>query len=152
MKLLRIELLLAEQGLADPRADDMRGDERGDAQAEHKLQRFDRLPAELPALVQRPEPETRVHQRRGIEDDPNGWELPEQGVVFDALGHRLQRDVAERMVEEVADQVGEQHQPAGKADLPQADTADKLCQFLPRAGGDAIHESKTQPRGRLFRQ
>ena len=55
IKLLRIELLLAEQRLSEPRADDVRGDQRGDAQTEHKLQWFDRLPAELPALVQRPE-------------------------------------------------------------------------------------------------
>ena len=93
-----------------------------------------------------------MHQCRGVEDDGDGCELPEQGVVIDPVGHRLQRDVAERMVEEVADQIGEQHQPAGKANLPQADPADQFRQFLPRAGGDAIHKSKTKLRGRLFHQ
>ena len=47
---------MIEQGLAEPHADDMGDDERRDAQAEHELQRLDRFPAKLPALVERPNP------------------------------------------------------------------------------------------------
>ena len=62
IELLRVELLVSEQRLAEPHADDMGDDQRGDAQAEHELQRLDRLPAELPALVQRPDAEPGMHE------------------------------------------------------------------------------------------
>ena len=128
IELLRIELFMAEQRLAEPGADDVGRDQRRDAQPQHELQRLDRLPAELPPLIERPDPETGVDQHRAIEHDRDRQELPEQGVVVDARGQRLHRDVAERMVEEMADQIGKQHQPAGEADLPDADAADPSCQ------------------------
>ena len=53
---------MAVQRLAEPHADDMGDDERRDAQAEHELQRLDRLPAKLPALVQRPDAEPGMDQ------------------------------------------------------------------------------------------
>ena len=126
---------MAEQGLAEPHAGDMGDDQRGDAQAEHELQRLDRLPAELPALVQRPDPETGMDQRGGVERDRDGEKLPEHCVVVDAVGQRIHRDIAERMVEEMADQIGEQHQPAGQPNLPDADAAEEFRQsFLGKAG------------------
>ena len=132
IKHLRIELFVSEQRLAEPHADDVGDDERGDAEAEHELQRLDRLPAELPALVKRPDAEPGVHQRRGIEHDRDREELPEQGVVIDAGGQRIHRDIAERMVEKMADQIGEQDQPADKADLPDADAAEQGRQLFSR--------------------
>ena len=69
---------MPEQRLADPHADDMGDDERGDAQAKHELQRLDRLPAELAALVQRPDAEPGMHQAGGVEHDRDGQELPER--------------------------------------------------------------------------
>jgi len=66
------------------------------------------------------------------EDDRHREELPEQNMVVDAVGQRIDRDVAERMVEEMADQIGEQHHPAGKADLPHANAAEELSDLLAR--------------------
>jgi hypothetical protein len=51
IELLRIELLLREQRLAEPDADDVGGDQERDAQPQRELQRLQRGPAELPALV-----------------------------------------------------------------------------------------------------
>ena len=120
---LRIEPFMSEQRLAEPDADDMADDQHRHAEAEHELQRLDRLPAELPAFVQRPDAECGMHHARGVEQDRDREELPEQEVPIDPGRERLQRDVAQRMVEEMADQIGEQHHAAGKADLPQADAA-----------------------------
>ena len=113
------------QRLAEPDADDMGDDQHRYAEAECKLQRLDRLPAELPAFVERPDAEPGMHQARGVEQDRDGKELPERGVEIDAARQRLQRDVAERMVEKMADQIGEQHDAADKADLPKADAAER---------------------------
>ena len=125
---LRVELFMAEQGLAEPHAGDVGDDQRGDAQAEHELQRLDRLPAEFPALIQRPDPEAGMNQRGGVEGDRDREELPEHGVVVDPGGQRIHRDIAERMVEEMADQIGKHHQPAGQPNLTDADAADEVCQ------------------------
>ena len=43
---------------------------------------------------------------------------------------RLDRDVAERMVEEMADKIGEQHQSASETDLAQSDAADEFLKSL----------------------
>jgi hypothetical protein len=66
-----------------------------------------------------------MDQRRAVEDDRDGGELPEQRVVVDALGQRIERDVAERVVEEMADQVAEQHQAADQPHLSHADTTEE---------------------------
>ena len=139
VKLLWIEFFISEQRLAETCADDVSDDQRRDAEAEHELQRFDRLPVKLPALVQRPEAETGVNRGRGIEHDRDRRELPEQGVVVHADGKGIHRDIAERMVEEMTDQVGEQHHAAGKTNLPQPDAAGQSSQSLPIGAGHAIH-------------
>ena len=145
---LRIELFLSEQRLAEPHAGDVGDDQRRDAQAEHELQRLDRLPAKLPALVKRPDPEAGVDQRRGIKHDRDRGELPEQHVVGDAGGQRIHRNIAERMVEEMADQIGEQHQPAAEPDLPDADAAEEFCQLGPGGFGHVIPSSDSAGMGR----
>ncbi len=114
---------MSEQRLAEPNADDMGDDQHRHAEAECELQRLDRLPAELPAFVERPDAECGMHHARGVEQDRDGEELPEQGVPIDPARQRLQRDVAQRMVEEMADQIGKHHHAADKADLPDADAA-----------------------------
>ena len=115
---------MSEKGLAEPHADKVGDDERGDAQAEHELERLDRLPAKLPALIQRPDAERGMSNAAGIEHDPDRRELPEPDVPIDAGGERLHRDVAECMVDEMTDQISEQHNAGDQADLPHADAAD----------------------------
>src|ERR1700730_1654376 len=118
---------MPEQGLAEPHADNMADDERWNAQAEHELQRFDRFPVKFPALIKRPNPEAGVKQRRGIKYDRHREELPERFVVMDTGGKGIQGDIAERVVEEMADQIGQQHQATGETNLPDTDAADELC-------------------------
>jgi len=74
-------------------------DKRRDAQAEHELERFDGSPAKFPPLVERPDSEPGMNQCGGVEGDRDGQELPERGVVIDAASKRIQRDIAERVVE-----------------------------------------------------
>jgi hypothetical protein len=116
--------------LAKPRADDVGDDEHRDAQAQYELERLDCLPAKLPAFIQRPDAERGMNQARGVEQDRDGEELPERGVQIDPARQRLQRDVAQRMVEEMADQIGEQDYAAGETDLPQADAAERCRQLF----------------------
>ena len=70
-----------------------------------------------------------MRQRGGIEHDRDGKELPEQGVEIDPGRKRIHRDVAERVVDEMADQIGKQHQPARQADLADADPADEFAKL-----------------------
>jgi len=46
-------------------------------------------------------------------------------VEIDAGRQRLHRDIAERVVEKMADQIGEQDDAGDEADLPEADAADE---------------------------
>src|SRR6266849_2814370 len=131
-KHLRIELFVYEDGLAEPLADEVGDDERRDAQAEHELERLDSLPAKLPAFVERPDSEARVDQCCGIKHDRDREKLPEPGVVIDTGGKGIHRNVAERVVEKMAHQIGEQHQPAAETYLADADAADELCDLFLR--------------------
>jgi hypothetical protein len=51
-------------------------------------------------------------------------------VEVDAGRQRPHRDVAERVIEKMAEQIGEQHQAAGKANLPDADAAYECRQLF----------------------
>ena len=46
-------------------------------------------------------------------------------------GKGTQRNIAERVVEEMADQIGKQHQSAGETDLPHADPANEFFELRP---------------------
>ena len=129
-KHLRIELLMPVQRLAEPHADDMGDHQHRHAQAQHELQRLDRLPAELAAFVECPDAERGMHQARGVEQDRDGKELPERCVEIDAARQRLHRDIAERVVEKMTDQIGEQDHAADEADLPEADAANEGRQLF----------------------
>ena len=66
-------------------------------------------------------------------------------VVMDAAGKGFQRNIAERMVEKMADQIGKQHQPADETDLPEADAANEF----PSARVDVVMRIQLQYRTRL---
>ena len=65
-------------------------------------------------------------------------------VVPDTGGKGIHRNIAERVVEEMADQIGKQHQPTGEADLPDADAADEFCKLLLRNSDHAIQSNSGQ--------
>src|ERR1700722_1680844 len=114
----------------------MDDEERRNAQAEHELQRLHRFPAKLPALVERPDPQTGVHQRRSIKHDCDRGKLPERDVIVDTSGKGPHRNIAERMVEEMAYQISKQHQAAGKPDLPDTDAAQEFVKPCASGLGD----------------
>ena len=66
-----------------------------------------------------------MNQRGGVKDDRDRQKLPEQDMVMDAPCQRIEGDIAECVVEEMADQIGKQHQPADEPDLTQADAANE---------------------------
>src|SRR5467141_2780458 len=78
----------------------------------------------LTALVKHPDPEAGMGGRRGVKHRRDWQTFPEGGVISDTYGKGIQRNIAERMVAEMAYQVGEQNQPTSQTDLPDADAAD----------------------------
>src|SRR6478672_4998838 len=78
----------------------------------------------LTALVKRPDPEAGMGRCRGIEHRRDRQAFPEGGVISDTRGKGIHRNIAERMVDEMAEQVGEQNQPTSQTNLPDADAAD----------------------------
>ena len=71
-----------------------------------------------------------MHQHGGVEHDRDRQELPEPRVIVDAFGERIHRDVAERVVEEMAEEIGEQDHAADEADLAHADPLDFFPDLL----------------------
>ena len=132
---------MPEQRLTEPYAADVGNDERRNTEAEQELQWFDGLPAKLPARVQRPNTETCVYQCRAIEYDRHRRKLPESKVVPEAASHRFQRDVAEGVVEEMTEQIAEQHQSAAETNLPQADAVNPCPGWLANFRGHAIYSN-----------
>ncbi|MET4796935.1 hypothetical protein ABIF64_009113 [Bradyrhizobium japonicum] len=128
IEFLRIEFLVSVQRVAEPDADHMGHDEGGDAQAQHELEWLDRPPAELAALIERVDAEPHMGERGRIEHDRDGEEPPERRVIVDPDLHGIDRDVAERMVEEMAHHVREQDDAADQPNLPHAGRADKFGQ------------------------
>src|SRR6476646_12263798 len=78
----------------------------------------------LTALVKRPEPEAGMGRCCGIKHRRDRQTFPEGGVISDTRGKGIHRNIAERMVDEMAEQVGEQNHPTSQTDLPDADAAD----------------------------
>ena len=78
----------------------------------------------LTALVKRPDPEAGMGDCGGIKRCSDWQTFPEGGVISDARGNGIHRNIAERVVDEMAEQVGEQNQPTSQTDLPDADAAD----------------------------
>lgn len=145
IELLRVKFLVPVERQAEPYPDHMRHDERRDAQAQQELERLDGPPAELPALVQRVDAKPHMGERRGVEHDRNRQELPEHGVVVDPGLHGIDRDVAERVVEQMADHIGEQDDAADQPHLPHAGGADEFG-HVGRSGGHdlivSVHEGE----------
>ena len=120
---LRIVFLVAVKIVGKPRIGDMGDDQRGNAQAKHELRGLGRAVAELAALVEHPDAERHVNECGQIEDRLDRLALPEIVMGVERFLHRVQRDVAHRMVEEMADEECEQHDAGGKPQLAHAEHA-----------------------------
>ena len=81
----------------------------------------------------------------GVEHDRHREKLPKRDVVTEAGGEGIHRDIAERVVEEMADQIGKQHQSADEANLPDANPADASGQLFLRKKGHAVQSNAHPP-------
>ena len=90
-----------------------------------------------------------MDQRRGVKHDRDREKLPEPGMVIDTGGEGIDRNVAECVVEKMADQVGEQHQSAAETNLADADAADETCDLLLRERGHAIQSNPHRQRSTI---
>jgi hypothetical protein len=129
---LRVEDFVTVKRQRKPDAQHMRHDKYRNCQAEEQLQQLHCLPSELPALIQRPDAEGGMHETRGVEHDCHREKLPEPGMQLHPIGHRVQRDIAERMIEEMAQHIGEQDHAADEPDLPDANATKQFRELLLR--------------------
>jgi len=58
--------------------------------------------------------------KRGVKGDRDQRILPDVGVIVRADRQSFRRNDAERMIDEMIDEVCEQNEPAGQPDLPHA--------------------------------
>ena len=90
----------------------MVGQQEGNQEPEHELGRLEPRPAELPPFIESPEAETHMNEKRAVKEDRAGGRLPQKLLEDEATFHRLDGNIAERMVGEVQPNVSEQHEPA----------------------------------------
>ncbi len=139
---------------------EMTGEQKRNAQAQDELGDFGRGVAEMPALIERPQAERHMRDRRGIERGVDDRDAPPPDVEVPPPIHGREGNIAERVIEEMREDVGEHHQAAGDAHLPHADAAQPR-RYLRRgfcAGRAHIndrrclqrHASPTLPTGRVI--
>ena len=109
-QLLGVSLVGAEQGLRAARAEHVVDEQERDGEAEHELGCLRAREAEAAPREQRPEAERHVGEQGGIEHDRARQRAPDTHDLEAEL-HRLDRDVAERVIEKVGGHEGEQHEP-----------------------------------------
>ena len=78
-----------------------------DAQPEGELDALDQLPFEVPTLIQRPQPERRMHGQRRVKQQCRRQAPPQRHVEPKPVLHGFQRNIAERMVDEMTEKIGE---------------------------------------------
>lgn len=116
---------MSKQRGCEAHADHMADNENRDAQPEDELREFDAGPAKVPARIQRPEPEAEMDRDRAVQQDDHRPALPEHRVVVERVVHHIERDVAERMIGKMADQIGEQDEAGEKPHLTQPDASEQ---------------------------
>src|SRR6202008_2364714 len=89
-------------------------DQQRDTQPEHQLGDLDRGVAKMPALVERPEPEQKMDRGGGVKRKIDDRSSPPPDMEAQPGFHGVVGDIAERMVEEMREDVGEHHQAASQ--------------------------------------
>ena len=117
---LGVALLGSEQTERDARAEHVVGQEKRDSKAERKLRRFHAGPAEMTPLVEGPEPKGHVDRNCRIENDCARDRLPNPFLDLEPILHRLDRNVAERVIGEMQRHIGKQNEAGHESNLPNA--------------------------------
>src|SRR4029079_15525141 len=94
-----------------------------DAQPEKQLRDLGRGVAEMPALAERPEAEREFNSGGVVERDVEERKPPPPDMIPEPPLHQVVGNIAERVIEEVREDVSKHDQAAGKANLPHADAA-----------------------------
>src|SRR5947209_9084845 len=102
---LRIAPLKPIQSDPQTLADEVPAQQGGNAQAERQLDELDRFPAKVPALIERPQSERGVYGKRRVEQQRSERALPPPHVEPEPIFHGVKRDVAQGMIDEMAEQI-----------------------------------------------
>jgi len=100
----------------------MTGDQQRDAQPEYKLGDFDGGVAKMAALVERPEPEQEMNGDGGVEREIDDRNSPPPDMKAESGLHRGVGEIAERVIEEVRENVGKHDEAAEEPHLPNSDS------------------------------
>ena len=76
-----------------------------------------------------------MDENRRVEQHCDRQELPECHVIGQPRGERMQRHIAERVIEEMAEQVAEENNAADQPHLTQADAAQRRSQMMRNRDG-----------------
>ncbi|CAA2156802.1 hypothetical protein MBRA_02236 [Methylobacterium brachiatum] len=122
VEFLRVALLEPLGGEGDPGAHDVADQQRRDQQTGDHLHDLAGTPAEVAGGVERLEPEQQVDHQRAVEQGQAQRVEPQRGGDAEAVLHGVEGDVAERVVGQVGQDVGEQDQPAPEPEAAQGQT------------------------------
>jgi hypothetical protein len=130
--------LPAEQQTAHPHNSEMASEPERNAQAEQELRDFDARIAKVPALIQRPQAQRKMRYGGYVEREIHDRNSPPPDMQRQPPFHGRVRNIAERVIEEMREDVREHHQAAGDAHLPHADAAqpspEPACRLRSRSG------------------
>src|SRR5208283_2359475 len=105
----------------------MIGDQKWNAEPQCELGDFCYRVAKMPTLIERRQTEPSMCRRGSIEHEIDDRNSPPPDVVREPRFHSGVRDVAERVIEEMREDVGEHDKAACEAYLPHADAAQPIC-------------------------
>ena len=145
---LRIELLVTIERRRDADAGDVKHQQQRNAQAKQELQRLGDLPAEFAAQINRPEAERHVREHRAVKNDRHRPAAPEHDLVVQEVVHRRDGDVAQRMIEQMRDDVGEEDQARAELHLAHAD----LIPEMSRGSVSGSHDKRLCRKSRMLMQ
>jgi hypothetical protein len=124
---LRISLLDPELAERHAGSDHVIGQQEWNGEAEDKLGRLESRPTESAPLVKRPEAEAHMGQKRSVEDHGARRRLPDQLLDSEAALHRVNRNVAERVIGEMQRHIDIKDEPGREPDLAKAWHCGSIC-------------------------
>ena len=104
-----------EKIVGDAGADDMAGEQDRDREAEDDLAQLGDAQPQAPPLPQRPQCQRVMDEKAAVEQRLRRPVRPDPEDVPQHILHRLERDQADRMVEQMHRHIGEHHQAAKEA-------------------------------------
>jgi hypothetical protein len=145
---LRITLLDPKLAERDAGSDHVVGEQEWDGEAKDKLGRLESSPTESAPLVERPEAEAHMGQKRSVEDYGARQRLPDQFLDSEAALHCANRNVAERVIGEMQRHIDIKDEPGREPDLAKAGHCGSICAIAARsssAGSAQVQSAQRTP-------